>query len=73
MDRTRILRRALELKFKGKRPMECHRTRWFSLVLKTRREGGADNKLKRRDHGKTEEIEDFLCTNLYKMETILLL
>jgi hypothetical protein len=33
MNRTRILRRGLELKFKIKRLMGCSRTRWFSYVL----------------------------------------
>jgi hypothetical protein len=33
MDRTRIPRRALELKFKGKRPMGRPSIRWFSQVI----------------------------------------
>jgi hypothetical protein len=37
IDRTMILRKALELKFKGKRLMGLPSTRWFSRYYKTRR------------------------------------
>jgi hypothetical protein len=33
LDRTRVLRRALELTFKGKRHIGRPRTRWFSQEL----------------------------------------
>jgi hypothetical protein len=33
MDGTRVLRRALNLKFKGKRHMGRFRARWFSQAL----------------------------------------
>jgi hypothetical protein len=37
MDRTRIPRWALELKFKRMRPIGQSRTRWFSQVLEASR------------------------------------
>jgi hypothetical protein len=39
MDRKRVLRRALELKFKGKRPIQLPRTAWFSWVPEDRKRG----------------------------------
>jgi hypothetical protein len=39
-DITSILGRALELKFKGKKPVRCRRTRWFSHAIEDVKEGG---------------------------------
>jgi hypothetical protein len=47
MDRTRILRRALDLKFKGKRPIGWSRTGWFSQVLEVIKKRGMSRENKR--------------------------
>jgi hypothetical protein len=53
MDRTEVPGKALELKFKGKRPIARLRTRWFNKYWKiARREEGAGNKPKRKDCGR---------------------
>jgi hypothetical protein len=52
MDRIGIPRMAVELKFKGERPMGQTRTRQLSQVLAEGR--GADRKSKRKDCGKKD-------------------
>jgi hypothetical protein len=49
MDRTWILRRALELKFKGRRHTGWSRTRWFSQVVEeSKRSGNSWQEIKKR-------------------------
>jgi hypothetical protein len=59
MDRMRIPRKALELKFKGKRPMR-QPIRWFSQVLEDikKREMLARNQ-KGKTAGKQKRLETF--------------
>jgi hypothetical protein len=45
MDGTRILKRALELEFKGRRPMGQSRTKWFSQVLEDIKKRGNEEEL----------------------------
>jgi hypothetical protein len=59
MERTRILRRVLELKFKAKGPMGQLR-RWFSQVVENiKKSVKAGKKLRRKGCGKKEGIRDF--------------
>jgi hypothetical protein len=62
-----ILRRALELKSKGRKLMARRRIRWFCHVLEDikKRERAGKNK-KRKDCGKTEGIGEVWFINVYK-------
>jgi hypothetical protein len=72
MDKTRILKRALELKCKGKERMGWYRTRKFNQVVenikKTRKQwqGIEKEKLWKRD-----ESRDFSPFHLYKIHKML--
>jgi hypothetical protein len=68
MDRTRILRNALELKFKGK----GSKTRSFSQILEgIKKRGKIWHDIKNKSYGKMEEFWRLLSIDPYKMETVL--
>jgi hypothetical protein len=71
INRTRILRRVLELKFRTTHT-EWPRTTWFSYVLKTRRwHGRAGKKSKGQVCGNKEMTGDSSSINQFKTETML--
>lgn len=72
MDRIRMLRLSLELKFIAENLMKQSRTGWFAQVLEgIKMEGKSFQKVKRERYGKREETGEFLCIDIYKMEIML--
>jgi hypothetical protein len=72
MVRKRILRRALDLKFKGARPMEHTRTKWLDRYWTTSRgDERAGKKLKRKNYLLQDEIGESSFIGPYKMEMTL--
>jgi hypothetical protein len=60
-----ILRKTLEFKCKGTKPMAQPRIEWFSWILcESKNRGRASKKLKRNDYGKADKVRDFLSLTL---------
>jgi hypothetical protein len=70
MYTIRIPRRALKLKFKGKRPMGRPRTWRFNQILKDMKRRGKRWQEIEKNFGIVEEIGDFSSAQSYKTETM---
>ena len=64
VDKRKILRTELELKYTGKKYMGWPRTWWFSQVLEDTKKGGTSW----WESEKTEMTGDFLYIHSHKME-----
>jgi hypothetical protein len=64
-DKTRILRRQLDLKFKGKKTIGWPRTQLFSHITEDIKKAGKIwQESKRKNSGNMEEIGEFCPLNL---------